>query len=86
MKKDKQKNITPYENMTIDEMTALAEQGDKLVQNDIGICYLIGVGVEKDLQKAIEWFTKSAKQGDKEARNNLNDLKHSLDYFNLRYF
>lgn len=46
--------------LTTKELEVLAEQGDSCSQNDIGICYLNGYGVEKDLQKAVEWLTKSA--------------------------
>ena len=62
MKKNNKKQKGPYSKMTIDELTALAEKGDRLAQNYVGICYLIGDGVEKDLQKAVAWLTKSAEQ------------------------
>ncbi len=32
-------------------------------QNNIGLSYLHGLGVDKDANKAFDWFEKSAKQG-----------------------
>ena len=57
--------------LTTKELEVLAEQGDSCSQNDIGICYLNGYGVEKDLQKAVKWLTKSVKQGFASAQYNL---------------
>ncbi len=48
-----------------------ADLGDKASQNNLGICYENGRGVEKDLTKAVELYRKSAEQGDKIAQNNL---------------
>ena len=36
-----------------------------------GRCYERGEGVEKDLKKAVEWYTKAAEQGDAMAQNTL---------------
>jgi TPR repeat protein len=33
------------------------------VQSELGDCYQIGFGVEKDEAKAVEWFSKAAAQG-----------------------
>lgn len=80
------KKIIQYLKLSIEELKQLAKQGDAGAQFNMALCYKDGFGVKKDLIKAAEWFTKAAKQGDKEARKNLNDLKNSLEYFNLRYF
>lgn len=37
----------------------------------LGVCYYYGNGVEKDLTKAVEWFTKAAEQGDADAQYEL---------------
>ena len=42
-------------------------------------CYENGQGVEKDFIKAVEWYTKSAKQGDMDAKSKLNALKTKLN-------
>ena len=63
-----------------------ALKGMSMAQTNLGWCYKEGYGVEKDLIKAAEWLAKAAKQGDTEAQKDLDDLKHSQEYFNLRYF
>jgi TPR repeat protein len=45
--------------------------GDPEAQYELGFYYEHGEGVEKDLEKAFEWYTKSAEQGDKNAQNHL---------------
>ena len=37
----------------------------------IGVCYKNGYGTEKDLTKAVEWYTKSVEKGNSLAMNNL---------------
>ena len=51
---------------------------------EVGLCYKIGWGVEKDPVKAVEWFRKAADKGHKVAQINLekvnllvSDCKHS---------
>ena len=39
-----------------------AEQGDADAQCNLGVCYQYGTGVEKDEQKAVEWYKKAAEQ------------------------
>lgn len=50
-----------------------ATQGDAKAQCKIGLCYINGDGVEKDLKKAFLWFEKSANQGNADAMKNLAD-------------
>ncbi len=52
-----------------------AQNGDAAAQNSIGICYFDGNGVEKDEEKAVYWFRKSAEQGHAHAQYNLG-LRH----------
>lgn len=44
-------------------MKRAADGGHSAAQNNIGLSYLHGLGVEKDDKRAFEWFEKSAKQG-----------------------
>jgi TPR repeat protein len=44
-------------------MMRAAEAGHAAAQNNIGLSYLHGLGVEQDDKKAFKWFEKSAKQG-----------------------
>ena len=48
-----------------------AEKGFAFAQNSLGKCYFSGKGVEKNLNKAAEWYTKAAEQGYAEAECNL---------------
>jgi TPR repeat protein len=41
-----------------------AEQGDAGGQCNLGMCYLHGVGVEKDNDEAVRWFRLAADQND----------------------
>jgi hypothetical protein len=40
-----------------------AEQGLAAAQNELGLCYAKGLGVEQDLREAVKWFRKAAEQG-----------------------
>lgn len=48
-----------------------AEQGDTAAQNDLGIMYAYGIGVNTNLDCAVKWWTKAANLGDAEAQYNL---------------
>ena len=52
-------------------LLAKAEQGDAEAQNEVGICYINGQGVERDDTQAAEWFRKATEQGDAVAQYNL---------------
>ncbi|CAG8434545.1 6970_t:CDS:2 [Ambispora gerdemannii] len=41
-----------------------ANEGDKIAQRGLAICYSEGIGVEKDVKHALTWLTKPANQGD----------------------
>ena len=45
--------------------------GYHYAQDLIGVCYMYGYGSEKDVTNAVEWYTKSAAQGNENAMNNL---------------
>ncbi len=46
-----------------------AEQGYAPAQYSIGICYLNGVGVERDVARCVEWIRKAAEQDDPYSQN-----------------
>ena len=50
---------------------ALAEQGDALAQDSLGVLYEHGLGTRKSHAEAIKWYRRAAAQGDREAQNNL---------------
>ncbi len=45
------------------DMEDKANHGDAFAQAQLGYCYIVGSGVEKDFNKAFEWFGKSASRG-----------------------
>jgi TPR repeat protein len=51
--------------------TERAEKGSDPAQFALGMRYLEGKGVEKDLKKARKWLEASAKQGNAEAKKAL---------------
>ena len=50
---------------------ALAEQGYPLAECQIGYFYYDGLGVEKDLEKAVWWTRRAADHGDRDGQCNL---------------
>lgn len=59
----------------------LAEKGYAKAQNRLGRIYEFGEAkVEKDLEKAFDWFMKSAMQGNTDAMVNLGDLYKELGF------
>ena len=48
-----------------------AEKGDSDSQNSVGVAYALGRGVTKSEAKAIEWYEKSARQGNGYALSNM---------------
>ena len=62
-----------------------AEQGIANAQNDLGVCYYNGEGVEKDLAKSVEWYTKAAEKGipnPQSPNNNYYILKYKIIKYN----
>jgi len=45
-------------------MVALANKGDAEAQYHVGMMYHIGIGTQKDLRQAFEWFQKAAASND----------------------
>ena len=63
------------------ELVKRAEAGDAKAQWSLGGCYLYGSEVavrfvvDKDEKEAMKWFTKSAEQGDEDAKKDLEKVK-----------
>ena len=51
----------------------LVEKGDADAQVGLGMLYMTGQGVEKDINRAIEWFRLAAAQGNRFAQNKLGE-------------
>ncbi len=49
----------------------LAEQGNALAQTNLGLMYILGLGVPQDYVEAAKWFRKAAERGLAEAQNRL---------------
>lgn len=54
-----------------------AEDGDVKAQNYLGVHYYLGLGVKRDLRKALQWYEKAAIQGDPEAQFNYGLMFHN---------
>lgn len=50
---------------------------DNIAQNYLGIHYHLGLGVEQNILKAVEWYELSAKAGNPDAQRNLGSLYES---------
>ena len=57
--------------MTLGELIKSAEQGNPEAQNNLGVCYVTGEGVDQDFSKAVMWFTKAVEHGELPALVNL---------------
>ncbi|MDE0514638.1 MAG: tetratricopeptide repeat protein [Gammaproteobacteria bacterium] len=55
----------------------LAESGDRVAQNYLGVHFYLGLGVERDLSQALHWYEKAAKQGDPGAQLNYGLMFHN---------
>lgn len=49
----------------------LAETGVARAQSNLGACYVEGLGVERDPDEAVEWFTRGAEAGDAAGQRSL---------------
>src|SRR5262249_36489410 len=65
-------NTTPTENTEkIKRHQKAAEQGNSNSQNELGVFYYYGRGVQQNFQEAIRWFRLAADQGHLVAMRNL---------------
>lgn len=56
-----------------------AEQGHVKAQNNLGVCYLYGEGIQKNLQEALNWFEKAAKAGNQKAKESASRVYELLE-------
>ena len=59
---------------TLAQLQQLAEQGDPLAQNALGLRYAQGDGVKLNEEEAARWFAKAAEQGNVAAQSKLGSL------------
>lgn len=69
----KQRNITKAKS-NMAEYIKKAGQGDSDAQYELGVIYEDGLGVPKDISKAIEWYKKAAALGDSSATRILSSM------------
>lgn len=62
--------------VNIEDLRQKAEKGDSVAQTMLGVEYIKGDLVEKDLDKAIEWWKKAAEKGYAEAEYKLGVCYH----------
>ena len=67
MSAEKSKPLTPLD---YSENIGAAESGDARAQNIVGRCFLNGIGVEKNLEQALRWYSLSAEQSFAFAQHN----------------
>jgi len=48
---------------TAERNLKMAEQGDSVSQDEVGLNYFLGFGVRKNIPEAARWFRKAAEQG-----------------------
>jgi len=67
----------PEENLMarFDALLRAAASGDAVAQNELGNAYANGVGTVPNARKAVEWYSRSAAQGQTEAIGNLGFCK-----------
>ena len=53
------------------EWKPLAEEGNAVAQNNLGLMYHNGWGVPQDYKEAVYWYRLAAEQGDAKAQGNL---------------
>ena len=53
-----------FDPVQFEQYKAKAQTGDAVAQCNLGTCYAMGEGVEKDVAEAVKWLRKSADQGD----------------------
>lgn len=57
--------------INFEQTLAKAKTGDAVAQFQIGKMYDLGIQVKKDTKQAFDWYSKSAEQGNNNAKNNL---------------
>ena len=77
---DFQKGYEAYQNgdyaTALKEWTPLAEGGNSVAQNNLGVLYRYGWGVSQDYKEAVRWYKLAAEQGYANAQFNLGVMYH----------
>ena len=60
--------------LAVEWWTRAAEEGDAIPQLRLGEAYEAGRGVERDLERAREWYARAAAAGNQRAREALERL------------
>ena len=60
-----------------------ARQGDPEAQNNLGVIYANGLGIEKDLKKAYLWFALATAGGNAKASKARDSVQAKLDPLEL---
>jgi len=70
-------DVAPVETATLDQLHQMAESGDPIAQNALGLRYATGDGVALNEEVAVGWFTKAAEQGNVAAQSKLGSIYYS---------
>jgi TPR repeat protein len=62
-----------------------ADQHDSYAEYNLGFAYESGLGVPKDTQKAIEWYSKAANGGNPEASARLAGLTSENSFWQVLF-
>ena len=63
----------------------MAEAGDPIAQNYLGIHHYLGLGKPRDYRKAKNWFEKAAADGLADAQYNLGTMYENGEYVEIDY-
>ena len=66
------------ERLEIHPVAIFVGHGFHIADVNVAKCYEYGLGTEKDLSKALEWYEKAYANGVKEARGFADELKRQL--------
>lgn len=72
------KEAAPEETKAREWLSKAAEQGHDEAQFRLGMIYKLGKGVEVDYVEACKWFSRSAGQGNKDAKSALKSTRSLL--------
>ena len=67
----------PVETATFEQLLQLAQRGDPVAQNALGLRYATGEGVTLSEGEAVRWFTKAAEAGYVPAQSKLGSIYYS---------
>lgn len=70
-------DVAAVETATLDQLRQMAENGDPVAQNALGLRYATGDGVVLNEEEAVQWFIKSAERGNVSAQSKLGSIYYS---------